>query len=688
MGKKDKSKKMKNQKVSKVKKRFKKKKEKLNSKRKIKNQLIIATLLLGIIPMLAVGILNYYFEKGNMEEMLEESNLTIAKSMAGEIDVFINSSFNVLDTLSGTHNFLDMDDFESRKVLRTTIDKVKHIQQIYVFDKYGNEITASQSMGSNDIDSKKWFNNALEGKKHISDSYLDKKSNLPGIIISTPVKNFMGEIEGVIAAKIGLNELVTLANEQNIGKTGLAYIIDKTGVIIGHKEVKKMVLDRYNINEKNIKGAKLALQGKTDYSTYKNIDGNLVIGAYTKVPSTGWGVVIEQDKSEVTSMASEGLIRNLGIISIAIILILIFTSIIARRFSKPLVNLALVVNKIKDGDLTKRSKVDTKNEIGELQKSFNKMAESLYGVISSAKGVVTNVEESSKELSNNVDLTLNASQEISSVVEQVASGTENQMESVETTTNVIHNMSDQVKDVEKRSSNILQAANQASNIAKDGSKDIEETKTVMNNIVSKVKESSDQISELTKYTDDIGKMITFIDGISEQTNLLALNAAIEAARAGEYGKGFAVVAEEIRKLAEQSGNASKEIVNIIEKIQKETKLVSKSMDDGIKEVNKGTKVIDETTKSFENIHKETDGVSKIIEEFSSIVKELSKGMDDIEKSITKVSSISQETGAGTQQVLASTEEQVSAIHDINKSAEELNAMAEELRDLVKEFKLD
>lgn len=664
-------------------------KEVVNDKfnRKMKNNLIAIVLVLAITPILAVGLTNYYFENKNMESMIESSNLSIAKSLSREIDTFIDNSFDTLEAISNSNDYFSMERFKTTSKLTKSKTNITQIKDMYILDNKGNVAATSNTIKkAEELNSTDWYKNALNGNRYISNAY-QNGYNSTAIVISMPLLSNKREVIGVIAAELNLDELISLVSNQKIGKTGLIYLVDTNGIMIAHKNFLEMVIERYDVIENNIIGAKKAINGEIDVDTYKNNLGNKVIGAFTHVENTKWGIVVEQDVSEVKKITNKGLTRTFLIILLASILIMFLTSIFSKIFTKPIVDLVGVANKIKDGDLTTKVNVEAKNEIGSLQESFNQMTISLYNVISSVNDTVNKIKSSSEELKINAMSTVHASEEISAIVTQVATGTEQQLRSVEDTSIVISDIGNKVKNVEDSSKNILKAVKHASHIAIEGSKSIEETKSTMDNIVIKSKTASSKISDLSNYTNSIGKMINYIDDISRQTNLLALNAAIEAARAGEHGRGFTVVADEIRKLAEQTGNASKEIVTIVSKIQQEMELVTTAMDEGIDEVDKGTIVINNTTKSFESIMIETEKISNTTDEFFNIVRMLSSQMENIEKAINKVSSVSQETGAGTQNILASTEEQTSAVYQINDSVDRLNEMNEELGQLVKGFKI-
>lgn len=655
----------------------------------IKNQLVAIILILSIVPILAVGVLNYYTSSKDIKDNIKLSNLQLAQSLSDQVDSFISSTFDILGSVTSAQDFSSIDKVQGEIILSSITKDINHILSIQVFDMEGNPCVSSAGTSKlgKDVKEEEWFKKASEGDKYVSDSGIEQR--VPVVVLSMPIKDALGIKRGVVAANVSLIGLNEIVGKHKIGDTGVAYIVDRKGVVIAHPDFKEKVAKQYNGIENKIEGVALSLKPKKGgCETYDNDKGEKVVGAFANIHSSGWGLIIEENQKEINSIAREGLNRTLYMIIAMIAILIVISSYVARTFSSPILNLVSVIGGTGKGDLTKKVDVNSKNEIGILQKSFNNMIDSLLNVVLNVKDAALNVEKASGKLLESADSTISASEEITSVIGQVASGSENQMKEVEKTTEISKEMTNLVKNTEEKFTYISRCAKNAFFIAQNGSDSIKETICTMNSISDKVNLSANQINNLILHTKEITNIVSFIEDISKQTNLLALNAAIEAARAGEYGKGFTVVAEEVRKLAEETAGASKKIVDIIKKIQNESNLVVKSMNEGIDEVNKGNETIEKTASTFQNIMDHTGQVSDTVENFNSVVEELSKGMESIGEAILKVRDVSQETASGTQTVLASTEEQQAYIQSINESAENLKIMSEKLGEIIKEFKVD
>jgi len=332
-----------------------------------------------------------------------------------------------------------------------------------------------------------------------------------------------------------------------------------------------------------------------------------------------------------------------------------------KEYLNSSVNKILVVMKdFADGDLSAHLQVDTDDEIGKLFNGFNT--------------AVANIRNTMKRVVANIDSTASASHQISSSSEEMAAGASEQSSQTAEVASSIEEMTKTIIDTTRNATEASEAAKQAGNIAKEGGEIVKKTIEGMNKIADVVKNSAITVETLGHSSDQIGEIIQVINDIADQTNLLALNAAIEAARAGEQGRGFAVVADEVRKLAERTTKATKEIASMIQTIQKDTKEAVKSMKQGTQEVEKGKELAGQAGVSLNEIINGSQRVVDMATQVAAASEEQSATAELISKSIDGINNITQESATGVQQIA--------------KASEDLSKLTINLQQLTSQFKLD
>ena len=319
------------------------------------------------------------------------------------------------------------------------------------------------------------------------------------------------------------------------------------------------------------------------------------------------------------------------------------------------------MNKLAEGDLTVQLVSEKKDDVvGKLFCGFNQL-------VINIKQIITSVYES-------VIATASTSNQIYTSSEAMAAGANEQSGQTSEVVYAIEEMTRTIIDTTKNSSIAADAANKAGLIAKEGGKGVEETIEGMNRIAEVVKKSAITVQALGKSSDQIGEIVQVIDDIADQTNLLALNAAIEAARAGEQGRGFAVVADEVRKLAERTTKATKEIAMMIRKIQEDTEAAVLSMNEGTEEVEKGKTLADQAGKSLREIISGAEQVVDLVTQVAAASEEQSRAAEQISKSVEAISTVTRDSSAGIKQ--------------ITHASVDLNNLTSNLQKLISKFRVN
>ncbi len=347
---------------------------------------------------------------------------------------------------------------------------------------------------------------------------------------------------------------------------------------------------------------------------------------------------------------------------IALLLSILFSGgisyLIIRAIAHLTERLTQAAEVIANGDLTHRVNSECHDELGKVAHSFDAMADTITGLISTTQKAVLKLAASTKQFSGSTN--------------RIAANTSNMAEQAIIIATSSEEMSVTSGEIAQNCSMAAQGAQFANDRATAGAEVVRQTIAGMEKISERVKDTARTVESLGERSDQIGEIVETIQDIADQTNLLALNAAIEAARAGEMGRGFAVVADEVRALAERTTRATREISEMIHAIQSETKGAVKSMEEGVQEVQEGTSRAARSGEALGEILNQIDLVSSQVNQIATAAEQQTATTTEISTKIQDINSVAQNASA--------------TAHSGALAATELAALAEDLQTMVRQFK--
>src|SRR5271168_1588265 len=316
-----------------------------------------------------------------------------------------------------------------------------------------------------------------------------------------------------------------------------------------------------------------------------------------------------------------------------------------------------VINQVARGDLTMRGKV-TNDALGNVTDSINYMLDNFMKVLERVRKAAMEVTA----CSNNILV----------AADEMQAGATQQDQEITNTSSAVEELTVSMKQVSNNAEASAEAARRALDAAEQGNRAVRDTLDGMQRIRASVQATAKKIKSLGDRSLEISEIINVINDITEQTNLLALNAAIEAARAGEAGRGFAVVADEVRKLAEHSRSATKDIAALIKAIQAETNEAVVVMEEGTREVEVGAGLADQAGKALEAISSVVRQSAELVQEISLASKQQVRGTEGVANAMQIISGITRQTTQGARQT-------ASTVGNMVKLSEQLNEALAQFR---------
>ena len=666
----------------------------------VRIKLLAVFVPLFIISFMLMSFISYRMASQSLGKYAED----IARASGEEAALKLRNDINVvlvpLKGISKYEVWRTGDNAAKAAALKEVQKDHPSILSIMVTDKAGKAVR--QDGKTLDRGSRAYFKTAMSTKSPYASEPFKGSTNdhMMTMLVQPIIVN--GEAVGALMASIDLNVLSEHIDAIKFMDSGYMYITDKTGKIVGFNK-NQAVVNKVNIatgtNEadglpidKNLSASfQQAMSSKAQaVGTYNEANGTEMFSLITPVEIFGniWTIVTVAPVAEVNQPAHHLMLATAGISLVTLLVVIIAIWLFAKRIADPLELLRNECARLNSGDFTtSKLNIEGEDEIGQLAKGFSEMQRTIAKLVKNVQEKSVGVAAASSELEANADRSAQVSGMVAENIATIVEGVANQTEATKDIEATISQISEESRDLAENAKRILANAMQTAEHVKEGRSTIVEVVSQMDSITESTGRISSSIDELDSSSKKIGEMLSLINGIAEQTNLLALNAAIEAARAGEAGRGFAVVADEVRKLAEESANASQQISELIMGNQQNMEAAIADSSSGAESVRAGIakvraadavfeEIMDTITVLVKDINGISDGIQKIAEDNSTVLE-----------ASMNIAQISNENTEAAQSVSESTEAQTGSVKEIAGASQDLAGLATDLQNELKQFKI-
>ena len=665
-------------------------------------QSIRTKFLVSVLPVMLIGFLIFFGVSYKMaSNMLVENANTIGQGVGKQAALEVRRIFETnevhLETLARSSAILHGDDatrLAKLQEVKQDTDVFSNISYLDVngigFDSDGNEMDRSD---------RDYFKKAVQTKQIVvSEPVISAITGKVVTVIAVPVLE-NGALTGIVTGTVGLSRFDETLSKMATYRTGQLVVMDETGLVIIHPnepaQIGKLDFSKEVSSVKISTSLVDAFKSVIDKDApalahYARESGEEMTGTLVPIHLEGrrWVVMSEASDSEILEDAHALLMVLAGLTVVILLVISVIIFFISNSFAANIQKAVRVCDIINSGDLRETPKtITSQDEMGQLSDGFIKMRHTLNTLIKRIQSNAAELSTSAEALTEASQQSAEASNHVAASISEIAEGAEQQSAASASVANATASISNHAEKMSKQVGVVADVTNNTVERVREGRRSIDEVVSYMEQIKKGSETVDAAISALGKSSEEISHSVEVIGSIAEQTNLLALNAAIEAARAGEHGRGFAVVAEEVRKLAEESGEFSKRISETMQSVQADMERAVEAGKHGSEFVGHGLDSVRTADNVFQSIAESIQQLGDGVKDITTGIRQMEGETQTVRARIEEIQKVSTANADGAQSVSAATEEQSASMQEVAAATRRLSNLADELANETKKFKL-